>query len=108
MSQMSAIEFDEWQAFYNIDPFGDQRADVRMAILASAVVAPYIEKGKTVPKLAEFMPFSDEVIEPTSIERPAQCKEIPLEGKVGAAVAKRMFKHMQGKTKDAKPLQDQQ
>ncbi len=108
MSQIDSREISEWQAFYSIDPFGDQRADLRMAILASAVVAPYIEKGKTAPKLAEFMPFSDKVIEPIRTERPAQCKEIPLEGKVGAAIAKRMFNHIQGKKKDTKPVEDKQ
>ncbi len=106
MSQIDSREISEWQAYYSIDPFGDQRADIRMAILASAVVAPHIERGKTAPKPADFMPFPDEVIEPARTERPAHRKEIPLEGKIGAAVAKRMFKHIQGKKKDAKPIQD--
>ena len=28
---MSAVELREWAAFYSIDPWGEQRADLRMA-----------------------------------------------------------------------------
>lgn len=102
MSRMSNKEFIEWQLFYNIDPFGDQRADLRMGILASAVLAPHMEKDKTAPTPSEFMPFLDanetpeQDQEQETTETTTQ-KVVPLSGKIGAAVAKRMFKHIQGK-----------
>ena len=35
---LSAAELREWAAFYSIDPWGEQRADLRMARIAWAVL----------------------------------------------------------------------
>ena len=37
-ASLSAAELREWIAFYNIDPWGEQRADLRMARIAWAVL----------------------------------------------------------------------
>ncbi|MCL5995491.1 MAG: DUF4035 domain-containing protein [Chloroflexi bacterium] len=34
---MSSREFSEWMAYYNLEPFGEERADLRMAMLASLI-----------------------------------------------------------------------
>jgi len=45
----------EWEVIYAIDPWGEWRADLRMGILAAAVVSPHLKKG-TKMKPADFMP----------------------------------------------------
>ncbi len=34
---MSSAEFAEWMAYYAIEPFGEERADLRMGVLASLI-----------------------------------------------------------------------
>lgn len=57
--QMGAYEFSLWAAEYARNPWGEERADLRMGILASAVVNV---SGKTVKrggevKPSDYMPF---------------------------------------------------
>ncbi len=35
--RMSSAEFGEWMAYYQIEPFGEERADIRQALTTSAV-----------------------------------------------------------------------
>lgn len=88
LSRIDSREFSEWQAYYSIDPFGDQRADLRNAILCSTVLAPHVEKGKTGPKPSEFMLFQDKESEP---EKSSTQKTVTLSGKAGALVARQLF-----------------
>jgi hypothetical protein len=53
---MTASDLLEWEALYAIDPWGEQRADLRAGIIASATVAPHCRKHQ-MPKPADFMPF---------------------------------------------------
>jgi len=53
---MDAREFAEWQAYYAIDPWGDQREDLRTAMVCQLVSA----FGGKPPPLRDFMPFADE------------------------------------------------
>jgi len=58
LAQIPASELTEWQAYYNIEPFGEVRADSRAAIIASTV-ANTARDTKRKPKPftpAEFMP----------------------------------------------------
>ena len=36
-AEMTAREFKEWQAYFDIEPFGEKRADLRAGIVASTV-----------------------------------------------------------------------
>jgi len=42
-----------------VEPFGDTRADLRMGILATAIVGPWLKEGAKAPSPADFMPFLD-------------------------------------------------
>jgi hypothetical protein len=53
-------------AYYEIEPWGEERADLRMGILAAATQAPYCKKGHT-PRPADYMPKFG--------ERPAQSED---------------------------------
>lgn len=53
LSSMSSREFTEWMAYYQIEPFGEEIADVRNAISTAAIVnsANGIKRGV---KVADF------------------------------------------------------
>lgn len=55
---MSSKEFAEWMAYAQIEPFGDERADLRMAILASLIanVNRDPKKRSTPYEVSDFMP----------------------------------------------------
>ncbi len=57
--RITSGEFAEWQAFYNIEPFGDQRADLRAGIVASTVAAVFAGSSNTHFSPADFMLFQD-------------------------------------------------
>jgi hypothetical protein len=66
LEQMPARTFAAWQAFYEIDPFGDQRADLRAGIVAATAANCWRGKGDRPLKPIDFMPF---------YERPRQSSE---------------------------------
>ncbi len=43
---MSAKELTDWMAFSTIEPFGDERSDLRAATIVHAVISPHLKKGK--------------------------------------------------------------
>lgn len=58
--RMSSAEFSEWMAFYSIEPFGEERADIRQAMTTSAVhnsIQAHMKEPKWT-KPGDFMPFS--------------------------------------------------
>lgn len=53
--EIDSAEFSEWIAYAHLEPFGEERADLRMGILASTFVNMMSAKGKRYqPK--DFMP----------------------------------------------------
>jgi len=54
---MSAAELAEWKAFYEMDPWGEQRADLRMALGMWATLKPH---SKAAIDPLGFMPYADE------------------------------------------------
>ena len=57
LADLTAAELEEWIQFYRIDPFGEQRADLRIAILCS-LVSGVMGNGQP-PR--NFMPFRDDL-----------------------------------------------
>jgi len=41
-------------AFYKLEPFGEERMDLRCALMTAHLVSPYIKKGHK-PKLSDYM-----------------------------------------------------
>lgn len=54
---MDQAEYSEWMEFYRRDPFGDQRADMRMANTIVAILKAANPKNN--PKLADLMLFPE-------------------------------------------------
>jgi hypothetical protein len=68
MSEMSSSEFTEWMAFYELEPQGEWRADLRAGIIASTIanVNRSADSDALTPK--DFMPFERTEEEPESDE----------------------------------------
>ena len=58
LAEMSAPLLAEWLAFWRLEPWGEQRADLRAGIVAAACTAPWAGRGKA-PRPADFMPDFD-------------------------------------------------
>lgn len=59
LDRMSHREYRDWQEFYALEPFGDERADLRAGIVAS-VIANVNRDAKKHPEPfapGDFMPF---------------------------------------------------
>jgi len=70
LREMTAREFAEWEAFYAIDPFGDQRADLRAGIVAATVSNRWRGRNEDPKAPSDFMPFKQDVQQtPDEIQR---------------------------------------
>jgi hypothetical protein len=58
LAHISALELAEWEAYYHMEPFGEERADLRAGIVASTVANVQRDrKKKPQPfKPEDFMP----------------------------------------------------
>ena len=56
LAAMTAKELRDWEAYYQTEPFGEQRADLRNGILCSLTDACHRTKGQPQPPSA-YMPF---------------------------------------------------
>lgn len=63
---MDSAEFTEWAAYDRIDPFGEERADLRMGIALASYHNSQHPDNDFVPR--DFMPFLDDPDEGQSIE----------------------------------------
>lgn len=61
LDRMSSAEFSEWMAYYDLEPFGEERADFRQALTTSAVHNSLQAQTKSPKwtKPGDFMPFSE-------------------------------------------------
>ena len=56
MAEIDAVEFAEWKAYWQINPFGEERADLRMGINTACLLNVHVPKGKRRYKPSDFMP----------------------------------------------------
>lgn len=54
VEDLPEIELRKWMAWYKIEPFGEERMDLRFALMTAHVVSPYLKKGHK-PKLSDYM-----------------------------------------------------
>lgn len=77
LDRMSSREFAEWMAYYGIEPFGEERADLRQAYTTAAVTNLHMAQTKN-PKWttpADFMSFTRKRERP----QPAAPAQLPPE-----------------------------
>jgi hypothetical protein len=65
---MTSAEFAEEMAYYRIDPWGEERADLRAGIIASLVDATIPRKHGRSRSPAQLMPFLHEAKQERSTE----------------------------------------
>lgn len=56
LGRMTSTQIAEWMAFFNLHPFGEERDDLRMGILASCIHNMAGRVSKHSKKPADFMP----------------------------------------------------
>lgn len=56
LGRISSRELSEWQAYFETDPFGEERADLRAGIIAAIIANIYRKKGAKPFKPSDFMP----------------------------------------------------
>lgn len=56
LAQMPARLFAEWQAYFQVEPWGEERADLRAGIVAATVANPWRKEGSEPFKPEDFMP----------------------------------------------------
>jgi hypothetical protein len=60
MRSLTSRQLSEWMVFYGLDPFGEQRADLRAGIVASVVNNRWRGRHETPREPADFMPFREQ------------------------------------------------
>ena len=58
MARCDSREFAEWLAYYELEPWGEERADLRAGIVASTIANVHRGKGKAFQP-GDFMPDFD-------------------------------------------------
>lgn len=71
---MSESELALWAEFYQVEPWGEARADLRSGIIASTVANGYARKGT---KPSDFMPFLQK-------PKPAEMSEDDIEAAINS------------------------
>lgn len=54
--RMSSREFSQWMAFSRLEPFGDERADLRNGIIAATIANTNLKKGQKPYTPLDFIP----------------------------------------------------
>lgn len=60
LAEMTSRQYQEWKEFYSVDPWGDQRADLRNAQLACIMANAWRGRKQAPIQLATFLLFPDE------------------------------------------------
>lgn len=68
--EIDAAEFAEWMAYYTMEPWGEDRSDLRAGIIASTIANTQRGKRTKAFKPSDFMP---------NFDRPRKCKQSPEE-----------------------------
>lgn len=56
LARVSSRELSEWMEYARMEPFGEERADLRAGIIASTTANLYRKKGKKPLQPQDFMP----------------------------------------------------
>ena len=73
LARVSARELSEWQAYYTLEPWGEERDDLRAGIIASVVANVHRSKGGKTWKPSDFvLEFQPREREPQTEEQMMQ------------------------------------
>jgi len=60
LNKMGSDELTEWMAFYQLEPFGDFRADYRSGVIASTFANAHRAQDASPFRVEDFMPFLEQ------------------------------------------------
>ena len=69
LSEITSAQFAEWMAYSRLEPWGEDRDDLRMGIVASVIANSNRGKGKKPYKPQDFMPDFEPEDEAAAIAR---------------------------------------
>ena len=69
LSEISSRQFAEWMAYGRLEPFGEERDDLRMGIVASVIANSNRGKNQKPYKPGDFMPSFEPETEEQAAER---------------------------------------
>jgi hypothetical protein len=55
LAEISSAQYSEWMAFYRLEPYGEERADLRAGIIASTIANANRGKNQKVFKPSDFI-----------------------------------------------------
>jgi hypothetical protein len=55
LAEMTSAQFAEWLAYSRIEPWGEEREDLRIGIIASMIANMFREKGKKPAQPSDFI-----------------------------------------------------
>lgn len=61
MRELTIEQYEEWKAYYMIEPFGNEADYYRTGILAAATLNPHLKRGRKPFKPTDFMPDIDKL-----------------------------------------------
>lgn len=76
MARLSSSQFDEWMAFYGLEPFGEMRGDLQAGIVASTMVNLWSGKEQKKVNPGDFVLFRDDGGRRTEDRKPKTSKEL--------------------------------
>ena len=78
LDQITYRQLLEWSAFYQIEPFGDLRDDIRSGWAAASICNHLKGKGSPASQLEDFFYLNDSVLggSQTALAQIARCKMI--------------------------------
>ncbi len=59
LERIDSVEFTQWQAEYAIEPWGEERDDLRSALQTAHLVAPQLKPGTVVPVKRFLLTFDE-------------------------------------------------
>lgn len=69
LAEMTSVQFAEWMAYSKLEPWGEERDDLRMGIIASTIANVNRGKGQKAFKPDDFMPQFEPETEEQAAER---------------------------------------
>ena len=81
LSEITSRQFAEWLAYSRLEPWGEDRDDLRTGIVASVIANSNRGKGKKPYKPQDFMPDFEPEDEAAAIERIRESLRKSLGGK---------------------------
>lgn len=81
LAELTSAQFAEWMAYSRLEPWGEERDDLRMGIIASTIANANRSKGQKPFTPQQFMPDFERVSEDEQMRRMVEQLRKSLGGK---------------------------